>query len=81
MSNIMQPTIAKVFSYRHNKACDVERAPPDATQIVDESSWKWVSLTSLYNYQLFTNKTTKKTRGKIFGLPLFYRLTYFKITF
>ena len=38
MSNIMQPTTAKVFSYRHNKACNVERAPPDATQIVDESS-------------------------------------------
>ena len=56
----MQPTTAILFSYTYNKACDEERAPPDASQIVDESSLKWASLTSIYNYLLFTNKITKK---------------------
>ena len=56
----MQPTTAILFSYTCNKACDEERAPPDPSQIVDESSLKWASLTSIYNYQLFTNKVTKK---------------------
>ena len=57
----MQPNTAIVFRYRHNKACDEELAPPDAPQIVDESSLKWASLKSIYNYQLFTNKITEKT--------------------
>ena len=56
----MQPTTAILFSYTYNKACDEERAPPDAFQIVDESSLKRAYLTSIYNYQLFTNKITKK---------------------
>ena len=29
---------AILFSYTCNKACDEERAPPDPSQIVDESS-------------------------------------------
>ena len=56
----MQPTTAILFSYIYNKACDEERAPPDISQIVDESSLKWASLTSIYSYLLFTNKITKK---------------------
>ena len=56
----MQPTTTILFSYTYNKTCGEERAPPDASQIIDESSLKWASLTSIYNYQLFTNKITKK---------------------
>ena len=50
----MQPITAILFSYRE------ERASPDAYEIVDESSLKWAPLTSIYSYQLFTNKITKK---------------------
>ena len=56
----MQTTTAILFSYTCNKACDEERALPDPSQVVDETSLKWASLTSIYNYQLFTNKITKK---------------------
>ena len=56
----MQPTTDILFSYTCNKACDEECAPPDPSQIVGGSSLKWVSLTSIYTYQLFTNKITKK---------------------
>ena len=56
----MQPTTAILFSYTCNKACDEERALPDPSQVVDETSLKWASLTSIYNYQMFKNKILKK---------------------